>query len=275
MSLLYDDAGFGDTLMVGAVAREIKKKYGDVSITVNRVKEDLLKGNPHVSAMGDRYNGIDLNYHYGSYSIGRSFAGNILDSMCRKVGVTKPCHSVDLYLTREELDDAKALLDNVSRPIVSIQTTAGEFGGGRKLWPQDYWTALVELLADQGITVIHLGGVEETIVPKTISMIGKQDIRRSMAFVAQVDLHVGVVSSLMHAAEALNTQAIILYGGFERYKNHGYSHITPVESSYSCAPCATAHEKISPCSQNNACMREIKPQQIADLVTKTLNEMGQ
>lgn len=271
VALLYNEAGYGDTLMVGAVAREIKRKYGEVKVTVNRTKEELLRNNPNIDSIGQRYNGIDLNYHYGNVFVGNHFENNIIDVMCKKAGVQNPEHTVDIFLTADEIRGAHSVVNSFRRPVVTIHTTPGDYSNGRKLWPEGHWTVMVKLLRERGCSIIQLGAAEEEHIDETQNFLGKQNIRSTIAIIGEADLHIGIVSSLMHGAEAVKTPTIILYGGFERYTNHSYKGTIPVESNLSCAPCIEANTVIEKCPQNNRCMKEITPEMIIDKVTRVLN----
>jgi len=271
VSLLYNEAGYGDTLMIGTVAGEIKKKYGNVSITVNRAKEELLRNNPNIDYTGQRYDGIDLNYHHGRFNVGKHFEKNIIDVMCRKVGILSPTHAVNIFLTDDEVDYAHSVMDNLKKPVITIQTTADSFDNGRKLWPEEHWAELACLLIDKECSVIQMGGSGENPVKGAHNFLGKQDIRRSIAMIQSADIHVGVVSSLMHGAAAVSTPAVILYGGFERYSNHDYKNVIPIESEISCAPCIEAYTVMEKCPLNNQCMKEIPPQTVFNKVIEILN----
>lgn len=272
VSLMYDEAGYGDTLMVGAVAREIKNKYGNVHITVNRTKGELLKNNPYIDSTGERYNGIDLNYHYEteSNSSTSSLNRNLIEVMCKKTGIRNPSHSVDIFLTEDENDYAQKQIENFKSPVITIHTTSDSFDNGRKLWPVEYWEELISMLKKKNCSVIQLGGSGEQYIKGTVDLTGKQDIRHSMAIIKAASLHIGIVSSLMHGAAATGTEAIILFGGFERYFLHGYKNVHPIESHIPCSPCIEAHTNIEKCPLNNQCMREITPEIVFNKVAEIL-----
>ncbi len=272
VDLLYNEAGYGDTLLVGAVAREIKKKYGNVKITVHRVKEELLRNNPNVDETGHRYNGIDLNYHYGKINVGNHFDKNIIDIMCRKVGVRNVQHTVDIFLTDEERAYAEDKIEPLKRPIITIHATPGSFGQGRKLWPLKYWKKLISMLNKKEYTILQLGSAGEPHIEGSLNLLGTQDIRRSIALMNSADLHIGIVSSLMHGAAAVGTRAIILFGGFERFMAHNYSNIYAFESNIPCAPCIRANTKMEKCPLHTQCMREITPEKVHKKVLAILEE---
>ncbi|MBD3391279.1 MAG: glycosyltransferase, partial [Chitinivibrionales bacterium] len=274
VSLLYQDAGHGDTLLAGAVAREIKRKYGPVHVTVNGAREDLLHGNPFVDQTGRRYDGINLNYHTGHHRINRGFTRNLLDIMCAKVGVRNPEHTVDVFLDESELIYAREVVKELRRPIITIQTTSGDFGAGRKHWPHEYWVELVRMLRSAGCSVMHLGASGETPIPAAIDRLGRQDVRRSIAILKAADMHIGIVSSLMHAAEAVQRPALILFGGFERYSAHRYEYIHPLESTVDCAPCAEPDTNMDTCPFDNRCMREIRPAAVMEKVREIIDGSG-
>jgi len=229
---------------------------------VNRVKEELLQNNPYVDETGQHYNGIDLNYHYGKEYVGEHFHKNILEVMCRKVGVRNPAHTVDIFLTDEERNFATEKMNSLNRPRVTIHIMPGGFDNGRKLWPLKYWRNLAAMLRKRKYTLIQLGNANEQYIEGTINMLGTQDIRRSIALMEKAELHIGVVSSLMHAAAAVKTPAIIIFGGFERFSIHGYDNIVPLESSIPCSPCIRANTNIGKCPLNTQCMREITPRMV-------------
>lgn len=273
VSLMYDNAGFGDTLMVGAVAREIKKRYGNVHITVNRVKDELLANNPHVDTTGQRYDGIDLNYHYtaNNHTVPGPFTRNLIEVMCEKIGIRNPAHSVDIFLTQAENDYAQKLIENLVKPVITLHTTPDSFDNGRKLWPIEYWEELVGMLKRKNCSVIQLGASGELSIRGTVDLTGKQDIRHSIAIIKAANLHIGIVSSLMHGAAATGTDAVILFGGFERYSLHGYENVHPIESCIECSPCIQPHTKIEKCPINNQCMREITPDVVFNKTAEVFN----
>ncbi len=276
VELLYDQAGLGDSLMVGAVARELKKAYGDIYVTVHRVMDELLEGNPYVDAVGTAYRGIDLNYHNSPHVMRRDGRVTLIETMCRKVGIRNPENRLDMYLTREERKNAFQSLAHFPRPIITIQTTAGAFGSARKHWPQKYWKRLVSQLRHKlGATVIHLGGSNEDPVDGAVNFLGSRAIRDSIAVLEQADLHIGIVSSLMHAAHAVGTKSIILYGGFEPYGLHGYSTVRPLSSPLPCAPCITVRGRAAPCPGDVECMKSISPSTVFKTADRTLRNSAQ
>lgn len=272
VSLLYHDAGLGDTLLVAAVAREIKKYYGNqIKITVNCEKIELLQHNKYIDIISNRYDGIDLNYHYGKTRSTKHFDNNLIDIMCYKVGIKKTEHTVDLFLTDNEKDSAKNELSTYKKPIVTIQTTSGQFDAGRKLWTHQNWTDLVKMLNNASITTIQLGGPLDEKITGTINLIEQKTIRESAAILSQVDLHIGIVSSLMHVAEAVSIPAIILFGGFERYSAHDYKNIIPLESDIECSPCGVTNTNMTPCPFDKKCMLNITPLDVFNRVERILH----
>lgn len=270
VSLLYYKAGIGDTLMVAAVAREIKKKYGNkIKVTVNCNKNELLENNPYIDNLNNHYDGIDMNYHYGDSRSTNHFDTNLIDIMCHKVNIKKAEHTVDIFLKENEIRKAEEILSTFKRPLITIQTTSGPFDAGRKLWPLEYWKELVEKLSNKGYSIIQLGSTDDSSIEGTINMTGKTTLRESASIISLANLHIGIVSSLMHISEAVSTTALILFGGFERYKAHDYKNIIPFESFVDCSPCGVINTNMSPCSYNNKCMKEIS----VDTVFKKAEEL--
>lgn len=272
ISLLYYKAGIGDTLMVSAVVREIKKKYGEkIIVTVNCDKNELLKNNPYIDNLSNRYDGIDLNYHYGRSRSTDHFDTNLIDIMCHKVNIKNPEHTVNIFLEENEIEKAKEILKNIKKPLVTIQTTSGPFDAGRKLWPPNYWQELIKRLTDKGYSILQLGSKDDILINGVINMLGKTSIRESAAIISLADLHIGIVSSLMHISEAVSTAAIILFGGFERYKAHDYKNIIPFESFIECSPCGVINTSMDPCPYYNKCMKEISVNTVFERADKLLS----
>jgi ADP-heptose:LPS heptosyltransferase len=259
-TLLYDQAGYGDTLMVAAVARELKQAAPGTHITINRCKASLLHGNPFVDAIGASYDGIDLNYHYGPHNAGDTLCENLIEAMGRKAGLRAIAHTVNFFPAAEERAQARAFCRDLPRPIITIQAGAGPFAAGRKDWPIEHWAALVEALRARNATTLQLGAKGEPRIDGALDLTGTLTIRQSFALIEQADLHAGVVSSCMHGAAAVGATAVILYGGFERASAHAYPTVIALESDMPCAPCIRAHQRITPCPIGVACMKSITPE---------------
>lgn len=273
ISLQYRDAGYGDTFIVGAVARELKKKYGDIFITVNGTREEVLEGNPWVDATGNKRAGYDLNYHRALKKKNLNFSENLLSVLCEPLGIKNPEHRVDFFSTQQEKTFASEIVGDVNLPVITMQTSAGPYASGRKDWIEPHWETLVGLLKDH-CRMIQVGGSNDYKIRDGMvtSLIGKLSFRQAVAVVEKASVHIGVVSSLMHASAAVNTKAVILFGGFEKYGCHLYDHIVAVESDIDCAPCCVPLASISPCPMNRLCMRRILPEYVADIGLKVIRE---
>jgi ADP-heptose:LPS heptosyltransferase len=269
-TLLYDQAGYGDTLMAAAVARELKQAVPGIHITMNRCKASLLHGNPFVDAVGDSYDGIDLNYHYGPHNAGESLSENLIEAMGRKAGLRNISHSVNFFPAAKERAYARALCRDLPRPIITIQAGAGPFAAGRKDWPIEYWHNLVEALRARNATTLQLGAKGDPVIDGARDLTGALTIRQSFALIEHADLHAGVVSSCMHGAAAVGATAVILYGGFERASAHDYPTVIALESHMPCAPCIRAHQRILPCPIGVECMKSITPEKALAAINAAL-----
>ena len=271
IELLYQDAGYGDTFLVAAVCRELKKKYPYISVTVNRTKAEILYKNPHIDHISNRFRGIDLNYHFNGDGTSWNFKKNILDHMCEKVGIPYPEHRVDIFLSEEEMMYGLKTCSLYKQPRITIQASSSSFDSGRKAWPQRYWEQLIKKLSAMNCTIIQLGDKNDIYLSGALHYIGTQDIRRTIAIIACSNLHIGIVSSLMYGASAVHTPACILYGGFERYILHDLPGVYPIESLCECSPCITANTRIPPCPNSVICMQHITPDLVFKNVVNLIN----
>ncbi len=268
LSLLYHEAGYGDTLMAGITAREIRKKHRGMSITVNGVKKELLFNNPNIDSLGDRYNGIDLNYHTGEINIGPHYERCLPEIMCKKAGIENPELKPDFYPFPEEEKYAEEFRKSIDNPYITIQPQSGNFDAGRKLWRPEGWKELTELLKKEGLQTVQLGAPGDEPVPGALNMCGKTDIRQSLMIISRADAHIGLPSSLMHGACAVSTPAVIIFGGFERYRNYKYPGIIAIESDVFCSPCAESNKRISPCPNKKICMEKITAAEVLEACLK-------
>ncbi len=135
-------------------------------------------------------------------------------------------HRVDLYLPEEAQREASRLLAEAvgpadGKPLVCLHP-GGAGMAGLKRWPAARFAQTAERLAERyGATIILLGGPDEreladgvaaAMRARAVVAAGKLSLLGSMALIAQADLFVGNDSSLLHAAAALGTRYVGIFG---------------------------------------------------------------
>ena len=107
------------------------------------------------------------------------------------------------------------------RPLIGIHP-GGNWLGGLKRWPASRFAALAERLQErQGATVLLFGGEEDrhlaeeiaVLLPRIpLKVVGDRSLIGSLALLEQCDLFIGNDSMLLHAAAALGTPYVGIFG---------------------------------------------------------------
>ncbi len=88
-------------------------------------------------------------------------------------------------------------------------------------WPHESWAALIQELKQRGYhrvirlgTTNHLamGTTPSTPIPGTISLVDQLTLEESLALIELADLFIGIDSGLLHAAAAVGTPLVGLWG---------------------------------------------------------------
>jgi ADP-heptose:LPS heptosyltransferase len=135
-------------------------------------------------------------------------------------------HAPRIVLPQEAYRAANAFLRRrglarCRRPLIALHP-GGAGLDGRKRWPASRFVELAEALEDRwGARILLLGGPDETALVQTIAaclreppvvLAGALPMLTSMALVTRCDLFVGNDSSPLHAAAALGTSYVGIYG---------------------------------------------------------------
>jgi heptosyltransferase I len=143
-----------------------------------------------------------------------------------------------------------------------------------KLWPEEYWRALLPAIADEGRgVVLPWGNAEEKARAErlTSGVPGAMVLPRVMAgaelarIVAGAEFAIGLDSGLMHLAAALAVPGVWLYGPTDPGLTGPYGEgQTVIQSTWPKAPCRrrTCDDTLG----GDCCMRAIGVDQVADAV---------
>ena len=103
-------------------------------------------------------------------------------------------------------------------PRVTIHATAS---GGAKIWPAERFAAVADALHGRlGATICFLGGSADELVLRRIEQLARHHhayrtdlkLRQSVALIGECDLFIGNDSGLAHAAAAVETPAVVIWG---------------------------------------------------------------
>jgi lipopolysaccharide heptosyltransferase I len=159
-----------------------------------------------------------------------------------------------------------------------------------KLWPEDYWTALIQrLLSDTDLNLILQGSAGDAVVGERIlrhvsasdlegracNLYGKLPIPEMYALYERVHAAVGSDSAPLHVAGAMRVPVLVgIYGptGYRRTPPIGSAHIKllSTEDELPCQPC---HKRVCPLGTTE-CMKRISPEQVFQALLDGLHEAG-
>jgi len=147
-----------------------------------------------------------------------------------------------------------------------------------KTWPSRYFSELLRLLHQNGVTSLYLTGskseynlCEEIIATagvKCINMAGKTSFAETGALLKQMNLLIANDSGIAHFASAVGTPCIVLFGPTAPEKTAPYQFAHVIKASLPCQPCGKRRCKLS---QEPCCMREISPVYVCQVAMNILN----
>lgn len=175
-----------------------------------------------------------------------------------------------LFIGTNELENVRKLLPPT--PFISLAPSAAFV---LKRWPIEYWKELITQMPDQRFVL--LGGPEDTFLEeirsvapdRVANLAGKTNLRETSAVVKQSQYLVTNDTGILHTAEQQGHPTIALMGpapfGFPSRPTTKI-----LERNLPCRPCSKHGQ--GPCYNKNfhECMRDIKPQEVANELLKGL-----
>jgi len=175
-------------------------------------------------------------------------------------------YRAEVFLHPGEQIVARSRIAHLKRPVVSINAASRQ---SVKTWPVEAWRVLLADLESK-MSVIQLGDLNEPALPGILSFAGKLTKRQSMALLAEVDCHIGPDSFLMHAANGVDTPAVILFGASRLPSNLGYAGNENLMVDLPCASCWIHDNNGQVCPHDIRCMSLITPKAVAEAIERQL-----
>jgi len=156
----------------------------------------------------------------------------------------------ELVLTPGEVDQAATLLAEAgwrpSAPLVGL--SPGAAYGPAKQWPPERFAAVASALQEKyGATVVLLGGtgdrqtardVAQHLAAPPLDLVGRTELRTAFAVIKHLKVLISNDSGLMHAAAALWTPVVAIFGSTDPFATGPF---TPYASvlwrQLPCGPC--------------------------------------
>lgn len=260
--------GLGDVLLSTPSFEALKEKYPASKIVVyypSRSHRDIYKHNPNI----DRMLKLSLFTHPWLYvlhrfklaKISNFLYGGLLPSMFYKknakeiiaemLGVNVAGKPVQVFLTKDENNEAKKLLNLYKNPVI-IHITS--LSSKNQEWGLSNWSTLIDALPQY--TFIQVGLPKEDQVPNAVDFRGKTSFRQTLALLKHAKGFVGIPSSFSHATNAFNTPGVVLFGGSSTPAVWGHTNNINLYDPPRCSPCIDLLYG-SKCPYGRECMNNI------------------
>lgn len=158
-----------------------------------------------------------------------------------------------------------------SRKIIGLNTGCGDRWKSR-LWKNDYWVELIQLLKEDGNNVILLGGKKENEKNLEIARqsgakyYGYFTVEKFISLVNECNLVVTTVTLAMHIAIGLKKTVILLNNIFNPYEFELYGRGEIIKPSVMCKCYYQPY-----CTENVQCMDYIDPMEVYRICKKWIN----
>ncbi len=230
--------GIGDLLFVTPTIRKLKEAYPDVVVRVNTNFPALLKGNPYIDSIGTINEGVFLGYpdpiHRKNPTKHHIYSDWDIVENALGAKIPKPRLKPELYLKPTT---------KIKRSGVGVQVMHKGHWYKKKVWPR-----FEELSTMEGFEPI----------PKVKNVVDLVNL------IASYNAVVCSEGGISHIARAVDTKAVVVFGGFACPHWNGYAEQINIANVYWCSYCYNP----SPCEEEpeRKCMREIGLQRVVNAV---------
>ena len=297
VTFLRHREALGDSLMVTALARGLKKAFPELRVAVASRRPELFAHNPHLGESRGwhlwrtRYT---VQAGYNREELAGRGAGVALEHVVQiqwralwnelarggffeQAGSEVPAAPVtdgvhpELFLTEAERARGRELAGKGAaggKPVVLI-------GGGGKLkpthnreWGYANYQALVDLLAPH-VRLLQVSGDEPLrVAGRPLPALGSLPPREAAALMACSDAVLVQEGGLMHLARAVNAPTVVIYGGYVLPEQTGYAEQVNLWARPECSPCIAGAQNCP----HLKCMVEITPRRVLGCLAELLEK---
>lgn len=184
--------------------------------------------------------------------------GHIIDILAKSVGLSEVPHQCEMYLEDNEYYRVDRLIKdlNIDKFVTIEPWTNTDYFGQLRAWPFDKWQVLTNLMRScwSNLHVVQVGVGGNPVLPGCIDLTGRLSFREVAALIGRSRLFLGTEGGLMHVANAMNTNAVIVWGGVTLPEFAGYPDQHKIICNYvDCAPCG----RLGLCPNHHYCMASI------------------
>ena len=251
----------GDALITANVIRCIKNKYSHLRINCITPHPELIRFDPSIDSLNCKENFYSFDSTYWELIVRKEKKENIIAHNLGRIGIDDHEYRAKFYLSEEEREWAKQLMEEFPKPVIAICTRSKETV---KNWPLDHWVDLIDSISPD-FSIIQLGDHKEPILENVTRFAGKHTIRETAALLSLANFFIGPDSLLMHVANGLNIKSIVIFGASRPVDCFGYEENINLATAPACSPC-WIHDGHESCEHKIKCMKNINQEQVLDAV---------
>ncbi len=223
--------GLGGYLTWTAVARELVQASGIRKVfpfeqhgnLIKPIKTPIFKNNPYIQQDFDNEIAVPMqlnnpNTNYCKQDTPQKavhrYDKHIIQQICEFYGIRNPSLKCELYFDDEEINSVESLLKDLGDFIVIEPQSNDEYTVNKK-YPLSNWQYVADQLIKDGHTLVQIGrSTKDQVLDGVVDMTGKTSFREAAFIIKCAKLFVSSEGGLMHAANAVDTESVILYTGF-------------------------------------------------------------
>ncbi len=290
ITLLRHRDALGDTLMVTALARGLKKWKPSLRVSVLSRRTDVFENNPHIDQVRGWHLWRTRGTVQGGYKRSELAAsGHVIEIQWQNLfrelkEANHPCWDgnelpplsgfhPELFLTEDEWAKGRALAGqnkapDDKRPLILISSGGKLKPTHNREWGIENYQTVVDLLAPHA-RMYQIGGDDLLKVDgKPLPDYGRLPVREAAALFKHSDALLIQEGGLMHMARAVDAPTVALYGGYVHPEKTGYLDQVNLCEKPECSPCIVQAENCA----HLKCMLTITPRRVLTCIAKLIEE---
>lgn len=257
--------GYGDELIAtglarGAAARGKRIAFGNGKrIVLTSQSAEIFRNNPNIARPGEEnLPNIEWIPHYQGRRVYATQIGNRWEFHPTKM------IPGEIFWSPEEVAFGASFSNQIDVVLEPRVKRHGACVGINKQWPVYRYQQLASMLEENGVRVAQLVPPGIPPVLRKVRAITTPTFRNGLAVLSQARLYIGPEGGLHHGAAAVDTMAIVLFGGFPSPTSTGYdNHINLTGGAQPCG-------RMPECSHCRAAMYRISVEEVFELAVKQL-----
>ncbi|MBM3853346.1 MAG: glycosyltransferase family 9 protein [Verrucomicrobia bacterium] len=276
----FGGTGFGDDLLLSTVLYELRAR-GERRLGVISRLTELFEHAPYVDAViKDEWRALAAVERFGGTTIRPVYytrhapphydvpsTQHIITAMCQSAGIRGPV-ALRTYLCLEESERNRGQL-RANQAVIQCTAPQSLNFSPLKHWYAERYQEVVDKLSHR-LNFIQLGSLGDPPLRGAVDLRGKTTARESAAILSRSRVCITYVGFLMHLARAVDTRAVVVFGGRERPDQSGYACNENLFTALPCSPCWLRRH----CLENRECMDRITSDDVVAAVERALAKVG-